>query len=143
MPLPPTPINYLDQDGVEKTAVVKGAEKPSGYKPSTDYHPTMEVVKCASCNSVGVAEFVNGFNLREGDALMDGKPIRGTCFRCRKTTELIPLKNLVKQDEAGIRHLYRIRQTLEEMAKRGQSLGPSGMIYPIEKLREYEQRGNA
>lgn len=143
MPLPPTPIHYLDQDGFEKTAVVKGDEKPSGYRPTESYHPTMQVVKCSSCNSIGVAEFVNGFDLKAGDKLMAGRPIRGTCFRCRKTTELVPLKNLVRQEEAGIKHLYKIRQTLEEMARRGQSLGPSGMIYPIEKLREYEQRGNA
>lgn len=140
MPLP-IPIHYVDKDSTVRTDVaVKQAEKPSGYRATTEYHPTMVPVKCRECRSVGIAEFVNGFNLRDGDKLMAGKPIVGLCLRCRKETELVPILIDKPEKATGIKMLYDIRRALEEAVRRGERLGPSGMIWPLERVKLYEER---
>lgn len=138
MPLP-VAINYLDSTSTEQSAIVQ-AKKDSGYRPDPTYYPTMKVVRCKVCETVGVAEFVGGFNLKAGDNLMAGRPIRGLCFRCRKETELVPLEPHLKKEEAGVIHLYRIQQTLDEMVKRGESPGPSGIIWPIARVLDRERK---
>jgi hypothetical protein len=131
-------IGYLDGDGREAEAVVKQPGKPSGYEPSVDYHPTRVIVKCRECKSVGIAEFVGGFNLRDGDKLMAGRPIRGDCFRCKKETELVPLTKLTPEKAGEIRHLYNIQQALDEATRRGEEIGPNGVIWPLARVRAYE-----
>jgi hypothetical protein len=138
MPLP-VRIGYLSEDGTEKTVSVKSSEKPSGYTPTVDYHPTHVVVKCRECKGVGIAEFVNGFNFKDGDKLMAGRPIRGICFRCKKETELVPLTKLSPEKDGEIKHLYNIQQALDEATKRGEPIDPNAVIWPLARIRAYEK----
>ncbi len=138
MPLPGS-IGFLDKDGFERRAPLKPGKRPSGYKPTADYHPTHIVVKCRTCRSVGIAEFEGGFDLKTGDRLMEGKPIRGLCHRCAKETELVPLKPDHPDNTAELRHLFNIRKALEEAARRGESVGSSGVVWPLERVKAYER----
>jgi hypothetical protein len=138
MPLPRS-IGYLDNKGFQKRAPLKEAKRPSGYKPTADYHPTHVVVKCRTCRSVGIAEFEGGFDLKKGDRLMDGKPISGHCFRCAKETELVPIGPDHPDNTPHLRHLFNIRKALEEAARRGESVGSSGVVWPLERVKMYER----
>ncbi len=139
MPLP-FAIHFVDKDSVVREDVAVKAGKPSGYVPTIDYHPTYKVVRCKDCMTVGVAEFVNGFDLKAGDRLMDGKPITGLCLKCNKETELVPLAPNLKHMEPGLVHFYRVQQALDEAVKRGECLGPSGMIWPLARVLDNERR---
>jgi len=132
-----TKITFVDQDKKVQDVTVKS--KDSGYTPTPEYHPTMKMVKCAGCGGIGVCEFLNGFDLKKADALMGGKPITGVCFRCRKTTEMIPLV-LKPSDEANLKMLYGIQQSLDEAAKNGETLG-NGVLIPIGVRKKYERAG--
>lgn len=139
MPLP-IRINYVDANQEKKTKTLVDA-KPSGYEPGPDYHPTMVVVRCFGCGGVGVVEFVNGFDLKKGDALMQGKPIRGNCARCGRETELIPIAHAIGKDRtAHVLHEYKIAAAVDRLAKKGQRIPDNGIILPVEKQEEYERR---
>lgn len=112
--------------------------KETGYEPSTQYYPTMRLVRCSKCGEVGVAEFLGGLNLKEGDRIMNGRPINGTCLKCNKKTELVPLP-IDQQNEPQVRLLYQIQQAMDEAVRRGERLSPSGMIWPLERVREWER----
>jgi len=135
MPLP-IPIHFHDADGKEKPVLVKqkGEAAPA---PTTEYHPTMVIVRCSKCKMDGIVEFVGGFNLTDGDRLMDGKPINGFCFKCQKETELVPI-TLPKEEDRRLRTLYDIRASLQEAVKRGERLGPRGMIWPLARVKAYD-----
>lgn len=137
MPLP-FRVGFIDKDNREATVALKQAEKPSGYEPTTGYHPTRVIVKCRECKSVGIAEFVNGFNLKDGDRLMAGRPIIGLCFRCKKETELVPIKLSPGKDHE-MRMLYDIQRALDEATKRGEPIDPRGTIWPLARVRAYEK----
>lgn len=113
--------------------------KTQAPPPTTQYYPTMQVVRCSGCSGVGIAEFVNGFSYREGDRLMDGKPIRGVCFRCQREVELVPIK-LSPSDGGQLRLLYQIQQSLDEAVRRGERLGPTSILWPLARVKEYERR---
>lgn len=142
MPLPvtPQPIFHLDKDGkIRDDVAVK--TKESGYQPDGEYFPSMIPVRCFGCKSVGILEFVNGFNIKDGDSLMAGKPVKAVCFRCQSEQEMIPL-TVTDKDAADLPHLYKIRQALEYAAKRGWKVGPSSVILPVEKLKQKERLSN-
>ncbi len=132
-------IGFLDQEGFQRRAPLKESKRPMGYTPSTDYHPTHIVVKCRTCRSVGIAEFEGGFDLKKGDRLMEGKPIGGFCHRCNKNTELVPIGSDHPDNTPHLRHLFNIRKALEEAARRGESVGSSGVVWPLARVKAYEQ----
>lgn len=147
MPLPPTPqpllpVTFVDDKGAVKNKAVK--TKESGYAPTPEYHPTMVMVKCHGCGSVGVYEFVDGFDLKTGDDLMAGKPVKGFCFRCRGERDMVPLK-LSEADAKQYRHLYNIQRALEAAVKQGRRIPANALILPVElqKKREQVQNGTA
>ncbi len=141
MPLPKTQvdIHFLDKDSNIKADTF--AKRETGYNADVEYYPTMRLVKCSKCGEVGAAEFLGGMNLKEGDRLMDGKPIRGTCLKCNKMVDLVPLP-VDQQNPESMQLYYQIQEALKEAVKRGEKLGPSGMIWPLERVREWEKHKN-
>ncbi len=138
MPLPKTPVSvhYLDKNSEIQETVIERRE--TGYQAEDQYYPTMRAVRCGSCKEVGVVEFKGGLNLKEGDRLMDGKSIHGTCMKCGKRTEFIPLP-VNDQSEAKVRLYYQIQESLKEAVRRGERLGPTGMVWPLERVLEWER----
>lgn len=142
MPLPAKPVrfSYIDKDQEVKTdAIVR--TRGTGYKPTTEYHPTMRLVKCSKCGTVGVCEFEGSFNLKAGDRIMNGKPISGTCMKCNKVVELVPLPTNETQQSA-LRLYYQVQESLNEAVRRGEKLGPTSMVWPLERIREWEKWKN-
>jgi hypothetical protein len=132
------PIHFPDKDGHVKAVAVeqKGSQAPA---PTSEYHPTLKLVRCRECKIVGAAEFAGGFNIADGDKIMDGKPVIGFCLRCNRETELVP----VPTSEANTRELklyYQMQKSLEEYAKRGERISPSGIVWPIERVKERERQ---
>lgn len=142
MPLPRTPVNihFLDKDSKVIDDVVF-TRKETGYQPSSEYYPTMRAVKCSRCGEVGVAEFLGGLNLKEADRIMDGKTIRGNCMKCAKMVDLVPLPVNDPQNKQTLLY-YQIQESLDEATKRGERLGPTGMIWPMARVREWERWKN-
>jgi hypothetical protein len=142
MPLPKTPVNihFLNKDSQIVEDVVF-TRKETGYQPSTEYYPTMRAVKCSKCGEVGLAEFLGGLNLKEADRVMDGKTIRGTCLKCNKMVDLVPLPVNDPENKQTLLY-YQIQKSLDEATRRGQALGPSGMVWPLERVREWERLKN-
>lgn len=142
MPLPktPVPIHFIDRDqNLRSDVAVRTRE--SGYKPTTEYFPTMQLVRCKMCMTVGVCEFANGFNLKDGDRIMSGKVITGLCLRCNKQTELVPVPTSeAKQRE--LRLYYQVQESLKEAVRRGERLSPNGMVWPLERIKEWERWKN-
>ena len=138
MPLPKTPVSvhYLDKNSQVQETVIERRE--TGYQPDEQYYPTMRLVKCGSCNEVGVVEFKGGLNLKEGDRLMDGKSIYGTCMKCGKRAEFVPLP-VNDQNEQKVRLYYQIQEALTEAVRRGERLGPTGMVWPLARVLEWEK----
>jgi hypothetical protein len=141
VPLPKTPVNihFLDKDSnIIEDTVFKRRE--TGYQASPEYYPTMRAVKCSKCGEVGVCEFLGGLNLKEADRIMDGKPIRGTCLKCGKMVDLVPLP----VDEYGNpAEIYgQVQEALNEAVRRGQRLGPTSTIWPLERVRAWERWQN-
>ncbi len=145
MPLPKTPVNihFLNKDS-EIVEDVTFQRRETGYEPTAAYAPTMRAVKCSKCGEIGVCEFLGGLNLKEADRVMAGKPIRGTCLKCNKTVDLVPLPVNDPENEK-VRLYYQIQRSLDEATRRGEKLGPNGMIWPIERVQEWERwkRGEA
>jgi hypothetical protein len=136
----PIRIGYIDAESTIRDATIRTSDKRSpAPPPEPDYFPTYRAVRCLECKTVGVAEFVNGFNLRDGDRLMDGKPIVGLCLRCRKETELIPIP-MDAALEKEVKLLYDVQRALQEAAKRGERpVGPDGIVWPLARIEAYEQ----
>ena len=138
MPMP-LPIHFIDHDkNIVENVGLK--TKDSGYRADPTYYPTYKVVRCKDCKMVGVAEFPNGFNLKDGDRLMAGRPIKGSCLQCGKMTELVPLEPSLKHLEPELLNLYRIQEALDDMAKRGEGLHPTGLIWPMARRLAHERR---
>jgi len=137
MPLP-VPINYVAPNGDIKTVGVQSGPRPSGYAPTPEYFPTRKVVKCSGCGGVGIAEFVNGFNLRDGDRLMEGRTIRGACLRCNKETDFVPLAHISPDAEGHLRMLYEIQRALDASVRRGEPMRSDGLIVPVAKQEQWE-----
>ena len=142
MPLPRTPvdIHFLDKDS-NIIDDVKFTRRETGYQPSTEYYPTMRAVKCSKCGEIGVCEFLGGLNIKEADRIMNGRPIRGTCLKCNKTVDLVPLP-VDDPNNEKVRLYHQIQESLNEATKRGEKLGPTGMIWPLARVREWERWKN-
>jgi len=136
------PFSFIDKNGALKTAGVHQVEeKKQGPLPTAEYHPTFKLVRCGSCQTLGVAEFVNGFNYADADKLMDGKVIHGSCLKCNKTVELVPVPVKNKDQVEGIlKTFYEVQAALTEAAKRGQKIGPNGILWPLARIQEYERK---
>mgnify|MGYP001612199687 CR=1 FL=1 len=140
MPLPRTKVDvhFVDKDSnIVKQTVSK---KETGYEATPEYYPTMRVVKCSGCGQVGVCEFLGGMNLKEGDRLMDGKPIRGTCHKCGKRVDLVPLPTDDPQFKKAIVY-YQMQRTLDAKVARGEKL-TSDIIVPIDRVLDRERQAN-
>ena len=136
MGLPSTPVSAdFIRDGEIKREVVK--RKENGYAPTVEYFPTMRVVRCSKCGLVGVCEFLGGMNLKEGDRLMEGKPIRGECKQCGKAVDLVPLP-VDDPEFKQAKHAFEMQRALDLMVANGRALGPSGQLIPVAKLKQYE-----
>jgi hypothetical protein len=140
VPLPKTPVNiqYLDKD----STVVEGTfmRRETGYQPTPDYYPTMRAVKCGQkgCGEIGVLEFLGGLNLKEADRVMEGKPIRGTCMKCRKQVDLIPLPVDKDGNPTDMKVYALIQELLLEKVRQGKKLDPTGLVVPKEVRRRWE-----
>ena len=130
-------VTHVDDQQRVQERIVTSKEGDSGYKPDPDYHPTMKLVKCSGCQGVGIVEFVGGFNLKEGDALMGGRPIKGACFKCRRVTEMVPL-DLSPKEEKEYKMLYDIQRSVDAAVKNGETL-KSGLLVPIGVRKKYER----
>lgn len=115
-----------------------------GYRASADYHPTMIAVRCGSCKSMGIVEFVGGFSLKLGDDLMEGRPIRGECrsLACGgRRRELIPIQKFLTEDmKDKFAHEYNAAKTLEFYAQRGQQINAGQTMMPLARLKEHERQ---
>lgn len=141
MGLPSTPVSieFINKDGEIKRATVN--RKETGYAPAPEYFPSMRVVKCSMCDLVGVCEFKGGMNLKEGDRLMEGKPIRGECMKCGKMVDLIPLP-IDDPDNQKLKLYYDMQKALDRNVQVGRALAPSGQLMPTAKLKQYENWRN-
>jgi phage FluMu protein Com len=142
VPLPKSHVNihFLDKDSnIIEDIVFKRRE--TGYQASAEYYPTMKAIKCAECGKVGVLEFLGGLNLKEADRVMEGKTIRGTCLKCKKLVDLVPLPVDDPRNEK-VRLYYHMQQSLNGAVRRGQTLGPTGEIIPEERMQSYERWKN-
>jgi hypothetical protein len=139
MPLPKTPLNihFLDKDSsvVENVTFSK---RETGYRPTSEFYPTMRAVKCSKCGEIGVCEFLGGLNLKEADRIMDGKPIRGTCLKCGKMVDLVPLP-VDEYGNPGLEVYALMQEALLEKVRRGRQLDPTGTIWPVERIRMWER----
>lgn len=142
MPLPKSKvdIHFLDKDS-NIVDDVKFTQRETGYQPSSEYYPTMRAVKCSKCGEIGVCQFLGGLNIKEADRVMNGKPIRGTCLKCGKMVDLVPLP-VDDPNNEKVRLYHQIQASLNEATKRGERLGPTGMIWPLERVREWERWKN-
>jgi hypothetical protein len=146
MPLPTTreKVFYIDKDSqIKDDQVVR--TKDTGYAPSDDYYPTMRACKCSGCGTIGHMTFDNGFSIRLGDRIMDGKPIPGRCYRCNKTTEMVPLP-VNDPNNADLRHYYNIQKSLDFYRKRGMQLASNSVLWDparIMRLEEHVRRQQA
>ncbi len=139
MPLPTTKksVYFIDDKGNQRMDA-SFKKKDTGYKATKEYFPTMRAGKCSRCGQVGVIEFTNGFNIKLGDRVMDGKPIPGTCFRCGKGVEFVPLPiNDPKNKEIGI--YYGIQKSLNAHVERGWDIGAQGDIQPVGRIIRWEE----
>jgi hypothetical protein len=138
MPLPTTKENifHIDKDGrVQESQQIKVRE--TGYVPTKEYYPTMRACKCSVCGTVGHLAFDGGFNLKLGDRVMDGKPIPGRCYKCNKTTEMVPLPvNDPKNKE--LRHYYNIQKSLDFYRDRGVKLGAKSVLWDPSRILRFE-----
>jgi hypothetical protein len=142
MPLPKSQVNihFLDKDStIVENVVFKKRE--TGYQASAEYYPTMRAVKCSKCGQIGVCEFLGGLNLKEADRVMGGKPIRGTCLKCNKMVDLVPLPVDDPRNEK-VRLYYHMQQSLNAAVRRGQPLGAAGELLPEERMQSYERWKN-
>lgn len=139
MPLPKTHVNihFLNKDS-QIVEDVTFKRRETGYQPTSEYYPTMRAVKCSKCGEIGVCEFLGGLNLKEADRVMGGKPIRGTCLKCNKMVDLVPLP-VNDPENSKVKLYYQIQQSLDEATRRGERLGPTGMIWPLARVREWER----
>lgn len=136
LPQPAWPIRFIDQAGTFRQDVSVRA-RDSGYAPTPAYYPTMRLVRCLECRTVGAAEFPNGFNLKDGDRLQAGKPITGLCLRCNRQTELVP----VPTDERRLKLYYDFQRALDETVRRGERVGPDAIIWPLEVYERWQNGG--
>ncbi len=139
MPLPTTKksIYFIDDKGNQRQDA-SFKQKDTGYQASEEYHPTMRAGKCSRCGLVGVIAFRNGFNIKLGDRVMDGKTIPGTCPRCGKGTEFVPLPvDDPKNKDIGL--YYNIQKSLMAHVKRGWDIGAQGDIQPVGRIIRWEE----
>ena len=139
MPLPTVKENlyFVDKSGDVRTDV-QIKVKDSGYKPNAEYYPTMRACRCLSCGAVGCLGFHNGFNLKLGDRVMNGKPIPGYCPRCAKYTELIPLP-VDDPKTKEVRLYYQMQEALNEGLRRGQHLTGTSIVWPLARIKAWEK----
>jgi len=123
---------------LQHTPVAPGQAVPRGhYQPTSEYNPTMRVCRCANCKAVGLVEFRGGFNLREGDRLMEGRTIEGQCGTCLKWTTLKPIKvTEAQRKEIGI--MYDVQKTLEYYVERGIPIPKNGIVLPHGRVKAHE-----
>jgi hypothetical protein len=113
------------------------SREASHAPPATpEYHPTYIPIRCGRCKAVGICEFEGGFNLKEGDALMAGKVIMGTCRGCGQKTEFIPIPNMTERDKRELFLLYDVKRSLELYVQRG---WPAKNVYPAGRILAYEK----
>jgi hypothetical protein len=113
-------------------------EPKDHYQPTREYNPTMLAAKCALCKRVGLIEFRGGFNLREGDRIMEGRPIRGTCGICGKHTVLVPIKMTEDmRKNAWVQH--GIDEALRYHQETGRAIPDDGIIMPKGRLEAYDK----
>lgn len=138
MPLPITKEKLVYVDRNQNVVEGEIKKRETGYSPTPDYHPTMRAVRCLACGMVGALEFEGGFNLKLGDRVMDGKPIPGTCPKCSKKTELIPLP-VNDPSTREVRLYYEVQKSLDLYTKHGIKLSPTGMVWPEARIRDWEE----
>ncbi len=139
MPLP-TSMHILDANSEEQKVTFRPPKKDVGFTPTPEFNPTMKVVACSICHTTGIAEFVSGFDLKAADGLMAGKPIWGTCYRCRREVELVPLA-VTKEQHDGFMLQYEIQRTLDAYTNRRWPVPANGSLVPVGKIKQYERQG--
>ena len=130
------PIGFVDRNKTIRQE--RFTRRETGYEPTREYYPTYRLVKCSLCGQAGAAEFLGGLNIKEGDRLMDGRPIWGECLHCAKRAELVPLPvDDPKQKELKL--YYDIQEALKEAVRRGERLTPAAQIWPLARVRAWEE----
>ena len=120
---------------LQRTPVTPGDPEPRGhYQPTREYHPTMVPVKCSACGAYGICEFMGGFNLRDGDRLMAGKPIPGICKnpacpQFNRQVDLVPIK-LDPKERRDLAMDHGIREALAAHVERGVPVAANGTVIP-------------
>ena len=112
---------------------------PSGYRPTSEYAPTMTLCQCALCQHVGIVEFEGGFNLKLGDRLMEGRRIPGNCKVCNRPTTVLPLRMLSEGDWKEYQHLRRIQDTLDYYTQHNIPINLRDFIIPKERLEAFQK----
>jgi hypothetical protein len=136
LPRTPVPIDFKTQDGTTKREVV--VRRETGYAPTPEYHPSMRLGKCSRCKQVGTVEFKGGMNIKEGDRIMDGKPIWGDCYFCGKKTEFVPLP-VDDPRQKGLKLYYDMQRALDHEVRNGRPLPASGDLFPLARRQRHEE----
>lgn len=98
------------RDGKPMLDFVRMDLKKMPPRVTRDYHPTCMYVVCTRCKTIGNLMFPRGFDYKTGDAIMDGKIVRGMCLTCRGVMEMRPLtpRELNDNQLALLRRHYEI-----------------------------------
>ena len=70
---------------------------------------------------------------------LDGKPIRGTCYKCGKKVDLVPLPVNDPEHKQALLY-YQMQRTLDEHVKRGEKLPSNSTILPVDRLLDRERK---
>jgi hypothetical protein len=136
LPRTPVPVDFMSRDGTIKRETI--VRRETGYAPTPEYFPSMRLGKCSKCMQVGTVEFKGGMNLKEGDRIMDGKPIPGECYFCGKRTEFVPLP-VDDPRQKSLKLYYDIQKALDHEVKNGRPLPATGSLYPLARRLKYEE----
>jgi hypothetical protein len=122
---------------LQKTPVQPGEPEPKHhYQPTKEYHPTFIAVRCSKCGLKGHVVFEGGFPIAQGDRLMEGRVIRGSCPACGPT-ELIPCTHVPESIRQKFWIDWKIEEEMRSRLAEGLPIDDGGIMYPKARRDEH------
>lgn len=85
------PIPYVSESGDINLAMVEVRKAPSPIEIPKEQELVESIVGfCSGCGMQAAMTFPNGFDVKDGDKALQGKPVKAICPRCEKLTEFLP-----------------------------------------------------